>query len=345
MSIENRIRVAVVGAAGYSGEELLRLLIRHPQVEIVALTSRQYAGKAVGEVFPRFAEMNLEFSLPDTDRIAEIADTAFLALPHGLAAEYAVPLYEKGLRVLDLSADFRLRNPSVYQQYYHQKHPKPELLNKAVYGLPEIYRETLSQSRLVACPGCYPTSILVPVCPLLKEKAAAINNIVAVSLSGVSGAGRKVDLPYLFPECNESLRAYGLEGHRHLPEIRQELARAAGTETVSLNFIPHLVPVTRGIYSTIMLERQNDLSTEEILDLWRQNYDGEPFVRILGDGKTADTKHVTMTNMIEIGCRVDAENHRIIVTSSIDNLTKGAAGQAVQCLNIMAGFPEVTGLL
>lgn len=339
-----KIRAAIVGASGYSGEELLRLLLGHPQVEITCVTSRQYAGQALGQAFPRFLESPLHFSAPDVAGVAAAAEVAFLALPHGVAAEYAVPLLERGVRVIDISADFRLRDAAVYERYYGAAHPAPALLSKAVYGLPERYRERLRTARLVACPGCYPTSIILPVAALLQAGQARCSGIAAVSLSGVSGAGRKVDLEYIFPECNESVRPYKVTGHRHLPEIEQELAAAAGVPTLAMSFVPHLVPVNRGIHSTILLEAQPGVTLEQVHGALRAAYDTEPFVRVLPRGGLADTKHVTFTNMCEIGCALDSRTGRIILSSAIDNLTKGASGQAIQCLNLIFGLEETTGL-
>ncbi len=339
-----RIKVAIVGASGYSGEELLRLLLVHPQVEITCVTSRQYAGQPLGKVFPRFMEAPLAFSAPAADEIAAAAAVAFLALPHGVAAEYAVPLLEKGVRVIDISADFRLRDTAVYERYYGAPHPAPALLAEAVYGLPERYRERLRGARLVACPGCYPTSIILPTAPVLAAGLARTTGIAAAALSGVSGAGRKVDLEYIFPECNESIRPYKITGHRHLPEIEQELAAAAGVKTLAMNFLPHLVPVNRGIHSTILLDAVPGVTLEQVEQVLHAAYDAEPFVRVLPRGSLADTKHVTLTNMCEIGCAVDSRTGRILLSSAIDNLTKGASGQAVQCLNLVCGLDETAGL-
>lgn len=340
----DKIKVAVVGASGYSGEELLRILSTHPFVEVNIITSRQYAGQPIGNVFPRFTESNLTFSEPDLKQIIAEADVAFLALPHGLAAEFAVPLLEGGLKVVDISADFRVRDPQVYAKYYKTEHPAPELLSRAVYGLPELYRDEVKASSLIACAGCYPTSILLPSIPLLKSGLVSSENIVVASMSGVSGTGRKVDLPYLFPECNESVRAYGATGHRHLSEIEQELAVAAGKE-VAINFIPHLMPTNRGINSTIVYRTTDAFSLDAVRSTLEKTYADEPFVRVLAAGKLADTKHVTMTNFCEIGCVYDEHTDNLIVTSTIDNLTKGASGQAVQCMNIICGLEETTGLL
>jgi N-acetyl-gamma-glutamyl-phosphate reductase len=343
----SKTRVAIVGASGYSGEELVRLLSRHPRCEITAVTSRQSAGKPIGDVFPRFADSPLKFIAPDTPSLCGLCDAAFLALPHGLAAEFAEPLVKAGKVVFDISADFRIHDAAVYKEFYKDDHPAPGLLPQAVYGSPERHREALKKANLVACAGCYPTSIILPAAPLLKAGLVSAEGIIVSSMSGVSGAGRKVDLPYLFPECNESLRAYSPVGHRHLPEIEQELAIAAGVPSLKINFTPHLVPVNRGICSAIFLTPKSGkfVPPEEIAAVYADAYKGEPFVRVLPSGKLPDTKHVTLTNTCEIGFCSDKRTGKIIVSSVIDNLTKGAAGQAVQCMNIRMGFPETEGLL
>ncbi len=338
-------RVAVLGASGYSGEELLRILLRHPACEIRSVTSRQNAGSPIDSVFPRFAGIDLAFSAPDADQIASDCDVAFLALPHGLAAEFAVPLLAKGVKVLDLSADFRIKNPETFQKYYKEKHPAPELLDRAVYGLPELYRDKIRSASLVACAGCYPTSIILPLAPLLASKAVSMEDIVVSSMSGVSGAGRKVELAYIFPECNESVRAYSPVSHRHIPEIEQELSFAAASQKpVQISFIPHLVPVNRGINSTIVT-RLTASDESKIAEIYSAAYAKEPFVRLLQTPKFPDTKHVTMSNFCEIGYAFDKRNGKLVIASCIDNLTKGAAGQAVQCFNIICGLDEKTGLL
>ena len=340
----SKIRVAVFGASGYAGEELLRLLLRHRQAEITAVTSRQNAGKPVSAVFPRFTGLDLSFVAPDVPAIAGSCDAAILALPHGLAAEFAVPLLEAGVKVIDISADFRLRSLAKYREYYGE-HPAPELLKKAVYGLPERYREALRTADLVACAGCYPTSSILPTAPLLAAGLASTEGVVVCSCSGVTGAGRKVDQAYIFPECNESVRAYKVKGHRHLPEIEQEMAAAAGVPEMAINFIPHLVPMNRGINSTILLNARPDCTVEKIGEVYEQAYGRERFVRVLPFGRLADTKYVAMTNCCEIGYALDEHTGRIIITSCIDNLTKGAAGQAIQCMNIRFGIDEAEGLL
>ena len=340
-----KVRVAVFGASGYAGEELLRILLRHPEAEITAITSRKNAGEPVSSVFPRYTGLKLEFCEPDVDRIAKSCDAAILALPHGLAAEYAVPLLRAGVRVFDISADFRLRSTAKSKEYYKADHPAPELLGKAVYGLPERYRERLRTADLVACAGCYPTSIILPSTAILAAKLASTVGIVAASCSGVTGAGRKVDLPYIFPECNENVKAYGVVAHRHLPEIEQELAVAAGVDELAMNFIPHLVPMNRGINSTILFDALPGVTLEKVGEALNAAYGSERFVRILPAKRTCETKYVFMTNTCEIGYNFDAHTNKIIITSAIDNLTKGAAGQAVQCMNIRFGLDEAAGLL
>jgi len=342
-----RVKTAVVGASGYSGMELLRLLLGHPGVELVAATSRQEAGRTLAEVFPRYAKApgsEQTFMLPEADAIgATGAEVAFLALPHGVAAEIARALLDRGLRVIDLSADFRLRDAGIYEEFYGHAHPAPDLLAEAVYGLPEIRSAEIKSARLVASPGCYPTSILLPLLPLLRENLIDPRTIIANSMSGVSGAGRKADLSLLFCECNESVRAYGIPKHRHLSEIEQELSLAAG-HTVTISFLPHLVPVNCGIATTTTATVVPGTDPERIGAALDAAYAGEPFVRLLGRGVCADTKHVTRTNFIDIGWHFDPRTGRVILTSAEDNLGKGAGGQAVQSFNLMTGFARTDGL-
>ena len=341
------IKTAIVGASGYSGMELLRLLLGHPGVELVAVTSRQEAGKALAEVFPRFGKApgsDLVFMVPDPDLIAASgAEAAFLALPHGVAAEHARALLERGLKVIDLSADFRLRDAAVYEEYYGHPHPAPDLLGEAVYGLPEWRAEEIRAARLIASPGCYPTSILLPLLPLVREKLVDPATIVAHSMSGVSGAGRKADLTLMFCECNESVRAYGVPKHRHLSEIEQELGQAAGGKVV-ISFIPHLVPVNTGIVTTTTASLRAGVAPEAVGAALQQAYAGQPFVRLLGKGGCADSKHVTRTNFIDIGWEYDPRSGRVLLLSAEDNLGKGAGGQAVQSFNLLFGLSETDGL-
>jgi N-acetyl-gamma-glutamyl-phosphate reductase len=349
-------KVAIIGASGYSGEELVRLLLSHPHVELAAVTSRQYAGQTLAQIFPKFAShpksKPLRFSEPNAEVLAKQADIVFLALPHGVAAEYAAPLLQQGCVIIDLSADFRVKSAAVYKEFYGHDHPAPELLDKSVYGLPEIFREQIKKASLVASPGCYPTSILVPTIPLLKAGLIKETGIIADSLSGVSGAGRKAETDYLFVECNESVRPYGVPKHRHLSEIEQELSFAAGT-AVTIQFTPHLIPVNRGILTTLYLapaehfadEKSAATLAERIAACYRAAYGNEPFVRLLDGKALPDTKNVVGTNIIEIAWRLDPRTGRLIVMSAEDNLVKGASGQAVQSMNIVCGFEETAGLV
>jgi N-acetyl-gamma-glutamyl-phosphate reductase len=341
-------KVAIVGASGYAGEELVRLLLAHPHVDLVTATSRQFAGKTLAQIFPRFLHHEkanaLKFSDVDAKQLARDAEIIFLALPHGLAAEFAKPLLSLGARVIDLSADFRIKDAAVYKEFYGNDHPAPDLLGQAVYGLPEIYRDQIRDAKLVACPGCYPTSILIPLRPLIRRKAIERKTILVTSLSGVTGAGRKVETAYLFSECNESVRPYGVPKHRHLSEIEQELSILAG-EKIMIQFTPHLVPVNRGIATTIYAGIAGGVVAVEPAVLFSGAYGQEPFVRLLGDERLPDTKNVVGTNFIDIAWKIDNRTGRLIVMSAIDNIVKGASGQAVQCFNLMRGFPETAGLL
>jgi N-acetyl-gamma-glutamyl-phosphate reductase len=349
-------RVGIVGASGYSGEELVRLLLAHPHVELTAVTSRQYAGQSLAQIFPRFAHhpqaRELRFSDPRADLLARQAQIIFLALPHGVAAEFAAPLLQLGCQVIDLSADFRVKSAEVYKEFYAHDHPAPELLGQSVYGLPELHRADIKKSFLIASPGCYPTSVLVPTVPLIKAGLVKPTGIIADSLSGVSGAGRKLELDYLFVECNESVRPYSVPKHRHLSEIEQELSIAAG-QAVTIQFTPHLIPVNRGILTTLYLapaehfgdpDGMNRLA-REIADCYGKAYGTEPFIRLMEGKALPDTKHVVGTNVIEIAWRLDPRTGRLIVMSAVDNLIKGASGQAVQSMNILCDFPETAGLI
>ena len=352
----NTKKVAIVGASGYSGEELVNLLLHHPHAELVAVTSRQNAGQTLAQVFPKFAShpksKTLRFVEPNAELLAKQADVVFLALPHGVAAEFAIPLLNAGCTVIDLSADFRLKSADIYKEFYAHEHPAPDLLKKSVYGLPEVYRNEIKTSTLVASPGCYPTSILLPVIPLLKAGIIKSAGIIADSMSGGSGAGRKADIDYLFCECNESVRPYGVPKHRHLSEIEEQLSFAAGAK-VTIQFTPHLIPVNRGILTTLYLAPEKHFSTaeemaalaEKISACYAKAYANEPFVRVLEGKALPDTKNVVGTNVCEIAWRLDPRTGRLVVMSAEDNVVKGASGQAVQSLNILSGWPETAGLV
>ena len=346
-------KVAVVGASGYAGEELVERLLRHPGATLVCLTSRQSAGRMLEEVFPRLRGWRYgqgrpvpAFVAPEAAAItASGAEVAFLALPHGLASEFALPLLDAGLRVIDLSADFRLRDAAVYRDFYGHEHPAPDLLPGAVYGLPELpeRRPIIAEARLVAAPGCYPTSILVPLAPLLRAGLIDAGQIVVNSMSGVSGAGRKADIDLLFAECNENARAYSAPRHRHLSEIEQELSLAA-RQTVTISFVPHLVPLTRGIVTTINAGLAPGVDPSAVARCWLDAYGHEPFVRLLPDGQLPQAREVARTNFVDLAWRHDPRTGRVLCFSAVDNIVKGAAGQAVQCFNLMTGWAETTAL-
>ena len=339
---EKTIRVAILGASGYTGLELIRLVTGHPYMDLCGISSRTYAGQTLEEVFPRFAGSRfagVKFVMPNEVKELSVS-AAFLALPHGKAAEYAKELLAEGVKVFDLSADFRLRELSVYEEFYGE-HPAPELLETAVYGMPELYAEQIKKSELIASPGCYPTSIILPLIPLLRNGLIDHKTIQAFSMSGATGAGRKESIPLLFCEVNESVRAYSLPKHRHLSEIEQELSFAAG-EKVTMSFIPHLVPMQSGIATTITVSLAGDLAS--VGPALQEAYEDAPFIRLLGEGVCADTKNVTRTNFLDIGWHYDERTNRLMITSAEDNIVKGASGQAIHSFNIMFGLAESEGL-
>ncbi len=344
----NNAKIAIFGASGYSGEELVKRLAEHPLVEFGCLTSRQYAGKKASEVFPWVGNhsplANLEFIASDTTLLNSLnIDFAFFALPHGVAVELAAPLLERGIKVIDLSADFRVKDAEVYRRFYKHEHKAPELLNKSVYGLPEVYRDRIRGAELVACPGCYPTSILIPLLPVVRAHMIRTSSVIVNSLSGVSGAGRQADADLLFVQCNESARPYGLPSHRHLSEIEQEIAHAAG-EKVVIQFAPHLIPLNRGIITTIHADPVRELTEDSLKEVYETAYGSDRFIRLLGSSRYPDIKDVAYSNRLEIAWRIDSRTGRVILMSAIDNLVKGAAGQAIQCFNIMNGLDEGIGL-
>ena len=340
------MKVGIVGASGYSGEVLVRLLLNHPRVKLAAVTSRSQAGKPLAAVIPavRGADRGLTFT--DSDPAALAAgdiDLFFLALPHGAAAAYASALAAAGKRVIDLSADFRIADLATYEKYYG-KHHAPELLPHARFVLPELTPPGWRQeARVVAAPGCYPTSILVPLVPLLRAGVVAREHIVVNSCSGVSGAGKKAEEAYLFCERAESMKAYGLVKHRHLAEIEEQLAVLAGART-AIQFNPHLAPMRRGIATTITVPAAPGATIERAYAAWREAYAGRPFVQVLASGETPDTAHVVGTNRVDVSAVRDARTGNFVITSAEDNLMKGASGQAVQIMNLWCGFDETAGL-
>jgi N-acetyl-gamma-glutamyl-phosphate reductase len=340
------MNVAVIGASGYSGEELVRILSRHPRAALAAVTSRSLAGKPLADAMPglRHAVGDLAFSASDPAELAKRGDIEvfFLALPHGVASGFAEPLVAAGKTVIDLSADFRLGSAELYADYYGGPHPAPQLLEAAPYVLPELAGEEWKDASLIACPGCYPTSVLVPLVPLLRAGLVETKGIVINSGSGVSGAGRKVAEDFIFCERNESMKAYGMPRHRHLSEIEEQLGAAAGKPVV-VQFNPHLVPMARGIATTVTVPAAGRL--DAVYQAWRACYDGRPFVSILPPGTFPDTRHVTGTNRVDIAAVHDPRTGNFVLTSAEDNLVKGAAGKAVQILNLKYGFGETEGLV
>lgn len=339
------MRVAVFGASGYTGLELLRILCRHPQVEIEAVTSEQRSGQAVGDAFPSLrglVELRFE-SAADPAAIAARADVALTALPHAASAPVVAALRRAGLPVIDLSADFRLHDVAAYRRWYGE-HAAPELLGSAVYGLPELHREAIRKTDFVAAPGCYPTSVLLPLCPFLRAGLVEPQPILVDSKSGVSGAGRTLQDGYLFAELDGNVHAYKAGGvHRHVPEMEQEAALAAGGG-VRIAFVPHLLPSVRGIATTVFLQPRRGLTTEQALDVLHQAYRAEPFVRVLPAGETPRLTAVRGSNFCDVGALVDERTGALVLLSALDNLGKGASGQAVQCLNLMRGLPETLAL-
>lgn len=347
-SDSSRIRVGIVGASGYSGEVLVDLLDRHPFAELVSVSSRSLAGQPVSSVMPCLRGRAASLTFVDSEPEALAAsDTKvfFLALPHGVATDFARPLHAAGKIVIDLSADFRLGDAGVYADYYGKPHPAADLLTTAPYVLADLEPEgTWKQARLIACPGCYPTSILIPLLPLVRARLVLPDSIQVVSMSSVSGAGKKVDAAYLFCERNESVRPYGIPRHRHLSEIEEQLSLAAG-HPVRIQFSPHLVPINRGIVSTITVEPAEGASIADLRTAWEEVYQHRPFVSLLEPGVFPDTAAVARTNRIDLNAFADSRTGRFVLTSAEDNLVKGASGQAVQIFNLMHGLPETAGLV
>ncbi|HUS23395.1 MAG TPA: N-acetyl-gamma-glutamyl-phosphate reductase [Candidatus Binatia bacterium] len=336
------ISVGIVGGTGYTGAELLRLLARHPQVHVRMLTSRQEAGRPVEDVFPQLRGLKtlsgLRFVAPDAAALGA-CQAVFFATPHGTAMQHAPVLLDRGVRVVDLSADFRLKDVQQFQKWYGMPHASPQLLEQAVYGLPEMHRDALRNARLAGCAGCYPTAVQLGLLPLVEAGIVVPGSLIADCKSGVSGAGRELKQASLFSEAAESMKAYGLAGHRHQAEIEQGLGAAGRAADVL--FVPHLAPMVRGIHATLYATLGSDVDVQA---LYERRYAGEPFVDILPPGAHPDTRTVRGSNHCRIAVHRPGNGRRVVVLSVIDNLTKGAAGQAVQCFNLMHGLPETAGL-
>ncbi len=340
----DKLRIAIVGSSGYTGGELYRILLLHPSAIVTAVTSERSAGKPITDIFPHLSGLTDLVCEPlDPEMIAKKADLAFLALPHVTAQEAAHRFHKLGVKVVDLSADYRLSDPALYEKWYEHSHQYPDLLKEAVYGLPELHRGKIKAASLVANPGCYPTSAILALAPLLAKKLVDTGSIVVDSKSGVSGAGRSPGLPYHFPEANEAFMAYKVGTHRHTPEIEQELSKLAGS-AVTLSFTPHLVPMNRGILTTAYGKLSSQIDTEQLHALYQEFYRNEPFVRVLPVGRFPNVRNVRGSNFCDVGVYADPRTGGAVIVSAIDNLVKGASGQAVQNMNLMTGFEETAGL-
>lgn len=337
------MKVSVIGATGYTGAELVRILLKHPQVEIETITSQSFANKKISEIYP-WLNTNLVCQKLNIDKIALSSSFIFAALPHQASMEIVGELYSKGEKIIDLSADFRFTDPLIYEKWYGIPHQKRELLKEAIYGLPELYREKISRAHLVANPGCYPTSSILALAPLANNDLMKRNSIIIDAKSGVTGAGRTLSLATHFPEVNENVRAYQVKGHRHTPEIEEQLSKLAKRKII-ITFVPHLVPVNRGILSTCYAALKQKADTKDLLELYRDFYKEESFVEILPRGRFPQTREVADSNRCRIGITVNKRTEKAIIISAIDNLSKGAATQAVQNMNIMCGFRETMGLI
>jgi len=338
------LRVAICGGSGYAGAELLRILAAHPEVRITVVTSEKSAGKRVTDLFPHLPHYgNLIYEPLDREKILSKADFFFMALPHA-ASQVAVDFFvAQGKKVVDLSADYRLRDAKTYEEWYKVPHMFPGTLKKTVYGLPELYRKKIAKARLVANPGCYPTGAIIGLYPAVKSRLIKLDSIVVDSKSGTSGAGRQSEVSFSYCEVNEGFKSYSVTTHRHTPEIEQELSAAAG-RNIKLNFTPHLVPLDRGILTTIYGRLTRDVDTKPVHEIYKAAYRKEPFTRVLDMGMFPNVKNVRGTNLCELGIAINKRTNTLIVVSAIDNLVKGASGQAVHNMNIMMGFDETTAL-
>ena len=338
------IKASILGATGYAGVELVRLLTGHKDIQIMHLVSQTYVGKKLAQVYPNFTNvLDIELEGLDVDTIAKDSDVVFTALPHGASKEIIPQLIEKGLKVIDFSGDYRYKDKAVYEKWYGEPHSSPELLEKSVYGLCELHRDEIAKTNLVGNPGCYTTCSILALAPLLKKQLIDVKNIIIDAKSGVTGAGRAVSLDLHFCECTENMKAYKIATHRHTSEIEQELSLVAGTEII-LSFTPHLIPIKRGILATCYANLNGSYTAKEIIDMFKKYYKDEYFVRIYDEGSLPETNHVAGSNFVDIGIAVDERLNRVVVVSCLDNIIKGAAGQAVQNLNIMFGLPENTGI-
>ncbi|MCL2874911.1 MAG: N-acetyl-gamma-glutamyl-phosphate reductase [Betaproteobacteria bacterium] len=338
------IKVGIFGGAGYAGVELLRILVRHPAVQLMAVTSHDEVGLKVSDMFPTLRrQVDLRFVAPQDDAFKN-CDVVFFATPNGIAMTQAPWLLAAGVRVIDLAADFRIRDLAEWEKWYGMAHAAPELVAEAVYGLPEVHREQIRGARVLANPGCYPTAVMLGFLPLLEAGIIDCGHLIADAKSGVSGAGRRAEMTNLYSEITDSFKAYAVGGHRHFPEIRQELSRVVGGTEIGLTFVPHLVPMIRGIHATLYAQLTSDIDGKALQDLFESRFSGETFVDVLPAGRHPETRSVRASNMCRIAVHRPQDGDTVVVLSVIDNLVKGAAGQAVQNMNIMFGEEESLGL-
>jgi N-acetyl-gamma-glutamyl-phosphate reductase len=341
----NQIKIAIIGITGYAGEELLKIFARHPRARVSCISSRsKEKAMPVKDLYPHLGEQELMVENINTDALCDRADVVFLAVPHRVSLELVPGIVQNKKKVIDLSADFRLNNSSEYEKWYNEKHTASHLLKQAVYGLPELYRPQIKHADIVANPGCYPTSSILALAPLMKKSLVDLDSIIIDAKSGISGAGRKESEEY-FKKDHPDARAYKIAGHhRHIPEVEQELSKLAGRE-IKVTFTPHVIPVERGMLTTVYANLEKTITPKEALALFSEFYKDEPFVRVLPEGQLPRMKNVVNTNFCELGLSVDERTGRIIIVSSLDNLVKGASGQAVQNMNIMFNLNETSGLI
>lgn len=341
---EVNLKVAVIGGSGYAGAELVRLVLGHPRLELTYVTSTRHEGKRLSSLYPNLSKQTtLTYERFSAAESVEKAELFLVALPHGRSMDIIPQILEGASGVVDLGGDFRLSDAQMYKDWYGFSHINPDYLGKAVYGLPEINREAIAKASLVANPGCYPTSVILALAPLAKGGHIGLEAVLVDSKSGISGAGRQAKPHLHFPAVNENLSAYSVSGHQHIPEMEEQLS-VLGDSLVKITFVPHLVPMTRGVFSTVYLERPGNMTVEELVQLYEDFYSGAPFVNVLEGGCLPGTKDVTGSNYCHLGLSVDARTGKVVILSVLDNLVKGAAGQAIQNLNLMAGFDEEEGL-
>lgn len=337
-----KIKAAVIGATGYAGAELVRLLLKHPNVELTALCSKSFEGQKLSDIYPSFLGLCDKVCINQSEAV-DMADVVFACLPHGLSEPLAAECLEKGRKFIDLGADFRLESEEEYTEWYDKPFDKPEIHEKAVYCIPELFREKAKGVDIIANPGCYPTSAALGLSPAIESGLVETDSVIIDSKSGVTGAGRGLTQTTHYPDCNEAFSPYKVGMHRHTPEIEQTLSKVGGKK-INVTFVPHLLPVNRGIVSTMYVKLKDGVTKEQVREAYEKKYENEQFVRVLKDGQTANLRNVKFTNMCDISLHIDARTNTLIVVSTIDNMVKGAAGQAVQNMNLLYALPEETGL-